>query len=226
MRSETQKCRDHDHPEFVLEVDGDQIPDVYVQSFLETLETMVASGSVFKPGETLQDGWMVTRVEQAANDKLTLHEPDMQELPVAFVPGVTETLRHKMIQLFTLDSYGIDRSQIAIPRIDQTAITCDRFDQGGELLLARDAGEDRYSGWLLCCLDEDHDHEQDENLKLVSLYEAMLRCPYIVAWMYFPLDSQIVLRPDKQPLVILQDEQVDIQPGSYLDELWKKQAEG
>ncbi len=223
MRIETKNCHRHDHPEFVLEVDGDQIPEVYVQTFLETLENMVAAGSVFQPGETLQDGWMVTRVEDAGDGKLTLHEPDMQQLPVQFVPGITETLRHKMIQLFTLDSFGIEREQIKIPRIDQTAIACDRFDAGGELLLARDAGEERHSGWIFCCLDDDHDHEQDDNLQLVSLYEAMLRCPHVVAWMYFPDDSQIVLRPDRHPLVIWKDEQLEIQPGSYLDELLKAQ---
>lgn len=222
MRVETKNCSKHGHPEFILEVKDDQIPEIYINAFIETLESMVADGSVFKPGENLQNGWMLTRVEEAKDGKLTLHEPDMKSMPVKFVPGVTETLRHKMFQLFTLDSFGIDRSQIQIPLIGQTAIVCNNFDQDGELLLAREEDEDNHSGWTFICLDESHDHEKEGNLSLISLYEAMVRRPFIVAWMYFPVGSQIVLKPDELPMVFLKDKQLNIQPGSYLDELWKQ----
>ena len=50
MRVETRNCHEHGHPEFVLEVADEQIPEVYVNAFIQTLESMVASGSVFKAG--------------------------------------------------------------------------------------------------------------------------------------------------------------------------------
>ena len=52
MRITTTTCHRHSHPEFVLEADDAHVPDVYLKDLADTIEQMVAAGSVFRPGET------------------------------------------------------------------------------------------------------------------------------------------------------------------------------
>jgi hypothetical protein len=47
----TTKCEEFGHPEFVVEADESSVPDIYIREMVETIEHMVASGSVFRPGE-------------------------------------------------------------------------------------------------------------------------------------------------------------------------------
>jgi len=95
----THRCADHGHAEFVLEVDPSAVPEQHIEQIIQTLEGMVAHGSVFTPGQTLQVGWMITQVQRHDEMRLTLFEPDMRSLAVKYVPGVTETLREMMLQL-------------------------------------------------------------------------------------------------------------------------------
>ena len=42
----TAKCENFGHPEFVLEADEIAVPDIYVRKLVETIEQMVADGTV------------------------------------------------------------------------------------------------------------------------------------------------------------------------------------
>lgn len=221
----TTTCRDHDHPEFVLEVDPDRVPTVYAEDLCQSIEAMVAEGAVFGAGETFQIGWMVTQVHALDAERFTLHEPDMESLPLRYVPGVTETLRHKMIQVFTLDSYDVHREQLEISTIRHSAIVCDQVRTAETLTLERRRAEnDVDSGWVFCCNHPDHDHEAEGKVRLTSLYEAMLLRPEIVSWMFFPTGSCIKLRPGLPPEVCRDDQALSLVSGSYVDQLLKRFA--
>jgi hypothetical protein len=88
----TTKCEQFGHPEFVLEVDA-SVPDVYARDLVETIECMVRGDSAFRPDETFQIGWMLTRVQEQGPRQRTLEEPDMRSMPIQWTPGVTHTLR-------------------------------------------------------------------------------------------------------------------------------------
>jgi hypothetical protein len=68
MIASTTRCKGHGHAEFVLEIDDNAVPHQHVTQIIQTLEGMVAQGSVFKPGETFQIGWMITQVQQYDKD--------------------------------------------------------------------------------------------------------------------------------------------------------------
>src|SRR5438093_1532738 len=98
MRVSTTRCGKLGHPEFILEADESAVPDVYLKGMAETMEGMVANGSIFRPGQTLQVACMITQVRPHGAAHLTLFEPDMKIVPIEWVPGITETLRQKMVQ--------------------------------------------------------------------------------------------------------------------------------
>jgi len=74
-----------------------------------------------------------------------------------FVPGITQTLRQMMLQLFFLDSLGIAREEMKLPSVRQSAVVCKRYKAAKGLVLSRGPAQaQRDSGWLIGCLDEDH----------------------------------------------------------------------
>ena len=219
----TRRCTDHNHAEFVLEVDSSAVPQQHIDQLIETLEGMVERGSVFSPGQTLQVGWMITQVQRHDETRLTLFEPDMQSVPVKYVPGVTETLRQMMLQLFVIDSLGVARSDMEIPSIRQSAVVCDKYQEASGILLVRGKAQDRSdSGWFIGCLDKDHDHKKIQNLTKVQLYDAFLNRKAIQSWMAFPSGTFIALQQDEPPQVFRDGKELMILPGSFLDQLLQR----
>ena len=219
----TDTCGRHGHPEFVLEADDAQVPPVYLENIAGTIRNMVASGSVFRPGEHFQIGGVLTRVERAEGDRLTLAEPDMQSMPIRFVPGISQTLRQLMLQLFMLDSVSL-RHEINIPALNQSLITCTRDADPGFFMTRSAPSHDADTGWFVGCLDDDHDHDTPANLKCVSVYEAFLRRHAIGGFLAFPVDSTIAVDPRAGVHILKGDQALPIEPGSFLDLWMKRQA--
>jgi|SRR5215467_13162635 len=69
------------------------------------LESSVAQGRKYEPGQTLQIGWTVTKIEQAGAKLLRLVEPDLGTIPIAFVDSVTTTLADLRQQKDVVESF-------------------------------------------------------------------------------------------------------------------------
>lgn len=219
----THRCADHGHAEFVLQVDPSAVPEQHIEQIIQTLEGMVAHGSVFAPGQTLQVGWMVTQVQRHDKMRLTLFEPDMRSLPVKYVPGVTETLRQMMLQLFVIDSFGVPRNDMDIPSIRQSVVVCDKYQDASGILLMRGKAQDQSdSGWFIGCLDKDHDHQNTQNLAKIPLYDAFLNRNAIQGWMAFPSGTFIALQGEQPPQVVRDGKELIILPDSFLDRLLQR----
>lgn len=219
----TTKCAQFRHPEFFLEANESQVPDVHLTRIVQTLEGMVAHGSVFKPGQTYQVGWMLTLVQSHDASRLTLHEPDMQAMPMRWIPGITETLRQMMVQLYTLDSFSL-RQEINVPSVLQSLIACTQYTDPSFFMErgAPSAKNKADTGWFVGCLHKDHNHNDAANLRCISVYEAFLQQRGILNFMAFPLGSMIVM-DQKAALKAWKDgNQLSIVPGSFLDKTLSK----
>jgi hypothetical protein len=161
----TSKCGQHGHPEFVLEAGKTSIPEVHLRELVRTIE----DGSVFKPGDTFQVGWMWTLVQPYDASRLTLREPDMESIPIRWVPGVTETLWHRMVQVYTLDSFSL-RQEINMPHFRHTLLVCTRFAQPVFMMTRTSPSQKNKadSGWFVGCYGDDHDHNSPANLLCLS----------------------------------------------------------
>ncbi len=221
----TTKCEQFGHPEFVLEADESTVPDIYIREMVKTIEHMVEGGSVFRPGETFQIGWMLTRVQEPGQTHLTLEEPDMRSLPIQWVPGVTQTLRQKMVQVYMLDSVSL-RHQMQIPTIRHTLIACTRYNTS-EFFMTRSKGtNERDSGWFVGCLDHGHDHNDIANLRCQSLYEAYLGQRGILGFVTFPVGIMVVVNSENGVTILNDGEPLGIVPGSFLGTWLQRLADG
>jgi hypothetical protein len=222
MRVTTTKCSRFGHPEFVLDADEAQVPSVYLTNFVQTIEGMVASGSVFKPDQTFQIGWGLTLVEQAG-EMFSLAEPDMESFPIKWTKGITSTLRQMTLQLFMLDSVGL-RQEMDAPSIQQSLIACSRYNEPS-FFMSRSHGQGGSdSGWFIDCLADDQDHQDAAGLTCISIYEAFLNQPGIQGFASFPVGS-VIASDREQGLKIFKDgTELDIVPGSLLDEWSRKRG--
>lgn len=223
MKLRTTNCGEHDHPEFVIELDPTGLGENHGPELVRTIEEMVADGSVFRPGETFAIGWMVTKIDKAEDGLLTLSEPDLATSPLEYKNGVTETLRHKMLQVFCADSYGIDREELTIPTINQLAVVCDAVPEADAILLVRnDATDPDDSGWIALCHDEDHDHQGRDAVGVVPLHELARVRPEVVHWMMFPAGTTLLLEAGVEPVVLRGEDRVELIPGSFMDQLLRE----
>lgn len=190
---------------------------LHVDSLISAIESMVRDGSVFRAGETYQYGWMLTLVQELPDGTLTLREPDMKSMPIEFVSGVTETVRHMTLQLFALDSFAVDRSDMDIPTVRESGIACQRYRDGIGFIMDRaEPSDDHDSGWFIGCVNETCDHNDPNSLRRISLYELFLGRPEIRDWVTFPIGSMIQ-RTDDAIYVFRDGTQLTLIQGSFVD---------
>jgi hypothetical protein len=139
---------------------------------------------------------------------------------------VTATLRQMMLQLYFIDSLAVPRKDMTIPSVRQSAIVCKNFDGSKSLLLSRgEAHAASDSGWFIACRDENHDHEDTDNLAPVSLYEAFLKCSQIQGWMAFPKGTLIALQEGLPPKVFRDGKELSIMPDSFLARVLQRRSQ-
>ena len=131
------------------------------------------SGEVFRPGESLQVGWMYDLIVDRPDGTLGIQEPDFEQVPLAWVESATKTLRHIWFQKEVAASVALDPE---FPSYRQRAIVCTRLRDTSVLFMHRETPADADSGWFIGCYDDDHDHNDVSQLVSVSLFEAA------VAW--------------------------------------------
>ena len=76
----------------------------------------------------------------------------------------------------------------------QACLICTEFAHGEDFFMERFAPQRNESGWFLGCMNEQHDHNDPNVLKLVSLYELIVRLnkkalPYFA----LPVGAQIIV---------------------------------
>jgi hypothetical protein len=218
----TTQCIAYRHPEFVLEADEALVPIVYLRKIADTIEQMVAGGSIFKVDQTFRVGWMMTLVRSHGDgNRLTLAEPDMQTTPIRWVDGITQTLRQMMLQLFMLDSVGL-RDEIDLPTIQHSLIACAHYRDADFYMERGEATPAVDTGWFVGCTRGDHDHNAPANLHCISLYEAYLHQRGILAFAAFPVGSQILVTRERGPVISRHGKHIEIVAGSFLDDWFKK----
>ena len=69
----------------------------------------------------------------------------METFPIKWVPGITHTLRQKMLQVFMLDSVSL-RQQMQMPTIVQSLIACTRYTTPNFLMLRSNPSNEKRFG--------------------------------------------------------------------------------
>ncbi len=215
----TTRCHEFGHPEISFEV-AELVPPQLAQSFVSGLESMVAAGSVFRPGEKLQHGWSVVRFQSDGQGGLFLTEPDFSTRPIDFRAGVTETLVQNMRQVYTLDSYAVPRELLDFPTLETTAIICKNFATTKKIGMSRVATKGNDSGWFFGCYKKwGCNHQNASHLESVPLIEAVALRPEIANWLALPSGVSVILQPGKKPIVVRDDQELRLIAGSFVDQM-------
>lgn len=211
----TSNCHRHGHPEFRLTFDTNAVPaDADVAWLIEWLESAVASGTRFVPGEMCQIGWGTTLVRAHESGDLSLWEPDMRSVPFEWVEFVSTTLAHLRLQKDVVESV-LSANDLAFPSMRASAIVCTRLGPNQDIVLERVEPSGADSGWFCGCREGDHDHNNPNELKCVSLYEAAVRAPQVVPYLALPA-GVLVGTSNRVPAIFHGSAPLAFARGSYL----------
>ncbi|PCI50523.1 MAG: hypothetical protein COB51_03205 [Moraxellaceae bacterium] len=192
IEERTTTCSEHNHPEFALSFDEESVLEEDVAWLLSSLQDLVANGQTFSPGDTFQIGWLPTLIQQREDGLLTIHEPDMKSIPAQYQPSITFALLHIRWQKEVAESFELD-PELNYPSARQSVLICDQLGQEPGFAMQRRAAKDSHSGWIICCSNEDHDH-QAAPLKPISLYELIISVnPKAIPFIALPETSQVII---------------------------------
>lgn len=212
----THECCRLGHPEFRIVFDSRQVIEPDVDWLTKFLSQNVASGTRFKPGETVQIGWVILKIESNEEGTLSLFEPDFVEIPINFVESVTQTLVQLRLQKSVAESVDLE-DQIAFPSLRQSCLICTRVKDRAGFMMERFEMRENDSGWYLGCFDEDHDHNNPDNLQRVSLYDAA--CGMLMCVPFLPLPAQTLVKVDGANLTIsYKNQTLTPKSNSFLDQ--------
>ncbi|MET0535587.1 MAG: hypothetical protein ABW171_15330 [Steroidobacter sp.] len=215
----TTQCSKHRHPEISFQVTNPAIPEEDRRWLVTSLEQMVASGSRFKAGQTLQLGWMLTLFEKGPDGTLRLQEPDMQAIPIKFVDSVDATLQTVRGHRDTVESFE-GKLQALIPTLRQSIIVPPDVATVPGFSLVRDpAEEETESGWIMIGGETEPTEAQLSQYQLMSMYEFALRRPELLHLLAMPPGTVIKLPAQGPRSYFLDDKLLTVRAGSFIDQL-------
>lgn len=192
---------------------GKSAPAFVVTSFTDWLSDYISDGATFSDGETLQYGYTTLRC-RVENRVLRLLAPDFQCMPINWVddlgPAFAIVAAHKYIP----ETFGLAPDS---PTMLNTAIVGKRFD---EIPMFADrsppvSSNPNDSGWFIGSNRDDVDNHDSANLRLMSLYEAMLAVPHLRDFLSLPVGCQVVFS-HRSPVVLKDYKELEIPKDSYL----------
>lgn len=215
----TTKCSARNHPELTLAFDAGKVLEQDVRWFASSLERDVDSGTRFEVGQSMQIGWMWVWFVALPDGTYGLEEPDMKTgTPLTRQPGLTNSLGHLRFQKDTLESV-LPATSLSFPSIQQTCLVCTRLAKDGAFFLDRREPTDKDSGWIFGC-ESDHDHQTAASWQKSWLYTTVVdNCRRALPYLAFPPGSLITVTPQDVPAFFLNEKQLPIRKGSYVQRL-------
>lgn len=214
----TTQCGKHGVSEIGFEVRSSTIPEADRQWVIKTLEDMVAGGSRFKAGETLQLGWMINQFVAAPDGTLRLQEPDMRSMPIAFADQLDNTLRHLRYHKDTVESFT-EPLDVVFPSIRQSVLVPPAYKTIFRYAIQRHKPEGTDSGWLMTGPAEPTpDMDLSQHIR-VSLYELVRARPELVPLLAMPPGVLITKDFADKREYFFQDRPLTVRQDSFLAKL-------
>lgn len=173
----TSGCERFDQKEIVLHLsDAAQMRPTWLLDFFTE---SVASGRRFQAEETVQIGWMITKLKENPEGDLEVWEPRFGPVPIEWIRGINKTLRHLILQKSVTESF---HQEPAFPSILQAGTVTPSFWKSKDsFLISRAIPEANSSGWQFSA-----QKRNDSDEKLHSLFEIASRVPLIIPFLAMP----------------------------------------
>lgn len=220
MKFNTNKCARYGHPELVFNCDVKRVPEIDVLQFIDYLENEVKNGVIFKEGETMQVGWMITEFSQDSDTKEKLHilEPNMIDIPMVFIESLTSTLLHLRIQKDVVESCNLE---LCFPNIYESVYVIQDYKFLNDMYLQRLSPEENFSGWFVHSTIDEGDTINFDRCKLISLYELACNRPDLIKFLALPQGCEVHIVKSGAIHILESGKEIKFQPNSFLDQLNK-----
>ncbi|HEX7641376.1 MAG TPA: hypothetical protein VF472_04095 [Burkholderiaceae bacterium] len=217
----TSGCENFGHPEFRIEFDPKAMLESDASYFADMLVAMVRDGSCFKNDQSFQVGWSFTKIVLEDDGFLTFLEPDFKSMPIVWQRGLTNSLRHLRLHKDVAESL-LPTEMLAVPSLRESCIICTKLSGSSDLLMDRQNQQGKISGWFLGCLDEEHDHNNTQSLRVISLYEAVVNhAPRALEYLGLP-PGILLLLGSGTPSIMYNGDALKIRKHSYLEAFFGK----
>jgi len=175
-----------------------ETPDFLIEWFNDWLQPYVQDIDALQNGQYLQLGFSFLKIK-IAGQEITIQSPNFSQFPTQWendlYPALHVVTQHKHVP----QNYGFDMD---IPGMFDTAIVGERFGSFPMFLTRSEKeSESNHSGWFIASLADDVDNTDEQKLKIMSLYEAVVTAPYIVSYLSMPVSCQIVFE-ESLPVVL------------------------
>jgi hypothetical protein len=152
---------------------------------LDYFQNAISAGKRFRADETVQIGWMVTKLVEAPGGDLEVWEPQFRTVPIQWVRGINNTLRQLILQKSVAELLQIEP---LFPSVLQAGIVIPPvWDQQSQFYLLRGSPMQNDSGWRISCDEKDRVGGQYR-----SLFEIGCRFPSLVPFLALPPGASVV----------------------------------
>lgn len=195
-------------------------PDFLKEWFINWLVEYIDGGASIRDEQTLDCGFVTLKC-QVRDRHLTLLAPDFHSMPIQWKEDLTHALGTLSAHKYVPQSLGMEPH---MPTLMQTAIIGAKFNEHPFFMHHCESCSDvnpNDSGWFIGHNGPTVDNNDPASLKLMSLYEVVLKAPDILVFLSLPIGC-IVLFTGDRPVLAKDDEELEIPPDSYLDQLLSK----
>lgn len=177
VKFKTENCKRFGQPEIVLTLDDDWRMEP--RWILDYFQNAVAAGTRFRADETVQIGWMVTKLVETPDGDLEVWEPRFQSVPIQWVRGVNNTLRHTILQKSVAELF---QTEPVFPSLLQAGIVIPPvWEQQGGLFMLREDPMQNDSGWRIS-----RDENESVGGQFRSLFEIGCKFPLLIPFLALP----------------------------------------
>jgi hypothetical protein len=201
-RAETEGLRARGHPELVLRLHGSPDPrgDAGAVELLRDLARYLEeSGRTIRPGERMAMGWAVLGFAETGGALAVQETVDPyggQEQ--GFSDGAARSIRVKLAQDDVMRRNRLEGTA-EHPHPGETAVVCTRVPHGSPRPLFLERGRRQAPadcGWVVCCTDRDHDHEDGDTLSAAHLGHLVEEYPALLPYLAAPVGTAFALEAD------------------------------
>jgi hypothetical protein len=150
----------------------------FAEWLVEYFESQVANGARFKAEETVQLGWGVLRLAECDDGELVVTEPDFRSMPIQWVEGAQQTMRHLTLQRHVC---SLVRAEPQFRSLLESGLASPSFQSGSDFTMWREADD-----WLFRALEDDGTQAERH-----SLYAIAIQRPAVIPFLALPPGTEV-----------------------------------
>lgn len=166
-----------------------ELQSVLLDSFCQWL-IKLTEGEKLEEEISFQYGW-VDIEGSISGTQLNLSAPDHKSIPTKWTNNLTAALESVVYHKFMPENYCLNSE---IPNMNDTVLVSEKFYAFPMMMTRSDksADNDSHSGWFIANSGSDVDISEEENLKFMSVYDAVMMAPHIFKYISMPAGTHVI----------------------------------